>query len=73
MSFRLGRAYNPAQVRIGHGRRLLAGPTSKKASEGGSADMGQEYMVVLLLAVLCILQGMAYIEVRRLRKVTERK
>lgn len=35
--------------------------------------MGQENVVVLLLAVLCVLQGMAYIEVRRLRKVTERK
>ena len=35
--------------------------------------MGQEYVVVLLLAFLCVLQGMEYIEVRRLRKITERK
>ena len=43
------------------------------AEIGGKPDMPFERYVLLFFAALCVLEGLVFIEVRRLRKFMERK
>jgi hypothetical protein len=40
---------------------------------GGMSDMTNEQLLLIIVMVLCILEGLVFIEVRRLRKLMERK
>jgi hypothetical protein len=40
---------------------------------GGTSEMTNEQLLLVLVMVACILVGLVFVEVRRLRKFTERK
>jgi hypothetical protein len=49
---------------------LLPVPTGET---GGTSEMTNEQLLLVLVMVACILVGLVFVEVRRLRKFTERK
>ena len=54
-----------------HGKRLCAGPAPMEAEE--EAEMPIERMILILLTALCVLNGLVFIEVRRVRMILQKK